>query len=107
MLKDLFARKRKFVVTTFLFGMFCCNLTFLTWCAPYLRNGHQDFIIYYMSGRLLRQGQAASLYDPDVQNRCQLEFTHVPNRKRAIPFNHPPFEALLFVPLAMLDFFPA
>lgn len=107
MLKSLFARKRQFVVTTFLLGMFCCNLTFLRWCAPYLPNGHQDFIIYYMSGRLLRQGQAAALYNPDVQYRSQLEFTHVPNRKRAIPFNHPPFEALLFVPLAMLDFFPA
>ena len=107
MLKNLFARKRQFVVTTFLLGMFCCNLTFLRWCAPYLPNGHQDFIIYYMSGRLLREGKAASLYDPDVQYRSQLEFTHVPNRKRAIPFNHPPFEALLFVPLAMLDFFPA
>src|ERR1700690_760355 len=95
---EAFARRRKFLVSIFLFGMFCCNLTLFIRCIPGLRKGYQDFTIYYTSALLLGQGKAAALYDSAVQYQTQLAFATVPDPKDSLPYNHPPFEALLFVP---------
>jgi hypothetical protein len=103
-----FARKRNFLIIAFLFAMVFCNLTPLYWVVPRLRKGYQDFAIYYVSGRLLREGRSKVLYDLDVQYKEQLTFApDVPIRLGALPFNHPPFEALLFVPFTFLGFWPA
>ena len=50
----------------------------------YLRNGYQDFTVFYRGAEMVRAGQAAQLQDL-----------------------HPPFEELLFVPLTWLSYFPA
>jgi len=84
-----------------------CNLTLVFRVTPWLRNGYQDFTIFYTSGRLLRSGEASGLYNLATQYRMQLIFTHVPIRQGPLPYNHPPFEALLFVPFTMLDYWPA
>jgi alpha-1,2-mannosyltransferase len=107
MTNNLWTRRWNFRLGAYLLGVVCCNALFFSWCGPYLRSGNQDFTIYYMAGKLVRQGQSALLYDPVVQLRTQLTFVHVPNARRAIPYNHPPFEALLFVPLALLNYWPA
>ena len=102
------ARKRNFLIAAFLFAMAFCNLTPLYWVVPRLRKGYQDFAIYYVSGRLLHEGRSKVLYDLDVQYKEQLTFApDVPIRLGALPFNHPPFEALLFVPFTFLGFWPA
>jgi len=101
------ARKRKFRITAFLFATACCNLVLLFQVVPKLRNGYQDFAIYYTAGKLLREGRAAALYDMGAQYQTQLTFANVPIRHGALPFNHPPFEALLFVPFTLLGFWPA
>ena len=98
---------RKFLVAAFLLAMMFCNLALLFRVTPWLRNGYQDFTIFYTSGRLLRSGEASSLYNLATQYRMQLIFTHVPIRQGPLPFNHPPFEALLFVPFTMLGYWPA
>jgi alpha-1,2-mannosyltransferase len=98
---------RKFLVATFLLAMTFCNLTLVFRVTPWLRNGYQDFTIFYTSARLLRSGEASGLYNLATQYRMQLTFTHVPIRQGPLPFNHPPFEALLFVPFTMLDYWPA
>jgi Glycosyltransferase family 87 len=98
---------RKFLVAAFLLAMMFCNLALLFRVTPWLRNGYQDFTIFYTSGRLLRSGEASGLYNLATQYRMQLSFTHVPIRQGPLPFNHPPFEALLFVPFTMLDYWPA
>jgi len=98
---------RKFLVAAFLLAMMFCNLALLFRVTPWLRNGYQDFTIFYTSGRLLRSGEASSLYNLATQYRMQLTFTHVPIRQGPLPFNHPPFEALLFVPFTMLGYWPA
>jgi len=102
-----FFRKRNFFITAFLFAMACCNLSPLSWVVPRLKKGYQDFAVYYLSGRLLDEGRAAVLYDLDAQYREQLTFSNVPIRRGALPFNHPPYEAVLFVPFALLAFWPA
>jgi len=101
------ARKRKFAVSAFLFAMLCCNLTVLVRSMSGLRKGYQDFTIYYTSGRMLRDGKAANLYDLAAEYRTQIEFATVPDPKLALPFNHPPYEALLFVPFTWLGYWSA
>ncbi len=98
---------RKFLVAAFLLAMTFCNLTLVFRVTPWLRNGYQDFTIFYTSARLLRSGEASRLYNLATQYRMQLTFTHVAIRQGPLPFNHPPFEALLFVPFTMLDYWPA
>ena len=102
-----FVPKRKFLVAAFLLTMTFCNLTLLFRVMPSLRNGYQDFTIFYTGARLLRDGQASALYNLAAQYRMQLTFAHVPIRQGPLPYNHPPFEALLFVPFTMLDYWPA
>jgi hypothetical protein len=84
-----------------------CNLAPLLRVMPSLRNGYQDFTSFYTGARLLRNGQASALYNLAAQYRMQLTFTHVPIRQGPLPFNHPPFEALMFVPLTFLNYWPA
>jgi Glycosyltransferase family 87 len=60
-----------------------------------------------MSGLLLRNGQASDLYNLSAQYRTQLTFANVPIRQGPLPYNHPPFEALLFVPFTLLGYWPA
>ena len=102
-----FAARRNSLVTAFLSAMICCNLVLLYKLLPALRNGYQDFTIYYTAGRLLGDGRAADLYNLRAQYETQLRFAHVPIRQAALPYNHPPFEAVLFVPLARLEYWPA
>jgi len=102
-----FFRNRRFLVAAFLLAMTFCNLTLLFQVMPKLRNGYQDFTIFYTGGRLLRNGQASALYNLGTQYRTQLTFANVPIRQGPLPYNHPPFEALLFVPFALLNYWPA
>jgi hypothetical protein len=68
-------------------------------------SGYGDFTILYSAGRIVASGLGHQLYDPKVQYRTQLEFApRVAVRRDALPYNHPPFEALVFVPLAELPY---
>jgi alpha-1,2-mannosyltransferase len=100
-------RKRKSLVVVFLLVMTMCNLILALRLIPKMRNGYQDFTIFYTGARFLRNGQASALYDLAAQYRMQQSFTNVPIRLGPLPFNHPPFEALLFVPFTLLAYWPA
>jgi Glycosyltransferase family 87 len=56
-----------------------------------------DFIQFYAAGRIVASGQGAKLYDANVQSDIQRQVA--PNVE-SILFNHPPFEALFYAPLA-------
>ncbi len=67
--------------------------------------GYPDFTIYYTAGTIVRQGLGHQLYNDGLQFEVQKQFTpQVATRLGALPFNHPPFEALLYVPLAWLSY---
>ncbi|MGO9637583.1 MAG: glycosyltransferase family 87 protein [Terracidiphilus sp.] len=59
----------------------CAGAPHLVW---FLRNGYQDFTVFYRGAEMVRAGHVAELHDL-----------------------HPPFEELLFVPLTYLSNFPA
>src|SRR5271167_66011 len=70
-------------------GVFLLALTLLSAVGVlhlvwYLRNGYQDFTVFYHGAEMVRAGQAAQVHDL-----------------------HPPFEELLFVPLTFMSYLPA
>jgi hypothetical protein len=78
----------------------------LVWSARELiLKGYPDFTIYYTAGTMVRQGMGHQLYDDRIQFEVQKQFApQVATRLGALPFNHPPFEALLFVPISWLSY---
>ncbi len=67
--------------------------------------GYPDFTIYYTAGTMVRQGMGHQLYDDRTQFEVQRQFApQVATRLGALPFNHPPFEAILFVPITWLSY---
>ena len=70
--------------------------------------GYPDFTIFYTAGKCVNEGRGRQLYDLETQFAFQRSFApEVKHRENALPFNHPPFEALLFVPLAGLPYVTA
>jgi len=70
--------------------------------------GYGDFSSLYTSGLMLRQGKGRLLYDRHEQWRLQQEFSpNVDIRKGPMPFIRPPFEALIFLPLAYFSYHEA
>src|SRR5690242_18302498 len=63
-----------------------------------------DFGQDYSAGWIVRQGNGPKLYDLHEQARVQ---SLVLNREGLLPFMHPPFEALIFAPLARFSYFHA
>ncbi|MGH9497036.1 MAG: glycosyltransferase family 87 protein [Candidatus Sulfotelmatobacter sp.] len=60
--------------------------------------------MFYTAGKILREGRGTDLYDARTQHAAQLEFTdNTDIRQGPLPYIHPPFEALVFLPLT---FFP-
>lgn len=101
-------RRKEWIAGVFLLAMTLTNVASIPKLAPYLREGYQDFTIFYAAARMVRSGQANTLYNLPAQFREQQQFApNVSIRKGALPYNHPPFEALLFVPLTFLPYVPA
>src|ERR1700693_1328941 len=75
-------------------------------CIP---EGLTDFTIFYTAGHMLRDGHGARLYDDALQESLQRSFSPraFENRGTILPYNHPPFEAVLFVPLAGFSYLTA
>lgn len=63
-----------------------------------------DFGQLYSAGRMLWEGHGARLYDLSFQQNMQ---EHLLGRPGVLPFISPPFEALFFVPLAILKYWQA
>lgn len=63
--------------------------------------GHSDFAERYVAGKIVADGSASSLYDHAVEKRVQLASF---GRELNLASNHPPFEVLLYWPLAHLPY---
>lgn len=70
--------------------------------------GLPDFAIYYCAGDVVRQGLGHQLYEPVPRFEVQQQFaTAVPLFRGPLPWTHPPFEALLFVPFSYFPYLHA
>lgn len=100
-------RKQKYqlLLALFLAGMLSVNLSIAWNAVDLIRKGYPDFTIFYSSGRILAQGLRAQLYDGATQHRVQQQFASgVSIRQGPLPYNHPPFEAVAFVPFSLLPY---
>ena len=89
----------------YLAGVLVIQLLVVWGARELILKGYPDFTIYYTAGTLVRQGRGHELYDDRIQFEVQQQFApQVATRLAALPFNHPPFEALLFVPLTFLSY---
>ncbi len=103
-----FGKRKELLAAVFLLAMTLSNVVSTVKLATFLRNGYQNFTIFYAAARMVRSGQSSVLYDLSAQYRAQQEFApNVHIRLAALPYNHPPFEALLFLPFTFLAYVPA
>jgi hypothetical protein len=64
-----------------------------------------DFTAFYTAGTLLREGRGNELYKAGAQEEVQQQFaTDSDIRRGPLPYIHPSFEALLFLPLSFLAY---
>ena len=93
------------LISVFVLCMFSLNLAFFVRTREGIKRGYPDFTIFYTAGTILREGLGNHLYNLDVQYRVQQRFAgNIPFRRGPLPYNHPPFEAPLFVPLTLLPY---
>lgn len=73
---------------------------------PELAKGDSDFVAFFSAGRCLRLGLGSDLYDQQTLARLQNEFAPelVKTMHGPLPYTHPPFESVLFAPLAALPY---
>lgn len=70
-----------------------------------ISRGDPDFTVYFTAAKMLREGLGTQLYSPSVQYKVQQEFaTNSDIRRGPLPYIHPPFEALLFLPLTFVSY---
>jgi hypothetical protein len=101
----MLSRRLKIILGLYLGSMLLLHLLLAWNVRRLLRDGRSDFKIFYTAGRMVREGRGSQLYDEATQLRVQEEF--LPGRIAAqglLPYNHPPFEALLFVPFSFLPY---
>src|SRR5579863_7910588 len=71
----------------------------------FIVRGYEDFTSFYTAGKIVLRGEGVRLYDRQLQWQVQQEFaSSVSNRTGPLPYIRPPFEALLFLPLASLSY---
>ena len=100
--------KTRIAALIYLCGMVALHVALFWNEWPLVRKGYSDFTIYYSAATMVRRGLGHQLYNDVAQFKVQREFApDVPIRQSALPFNHPPFEALLFVPFTYLSYVPA
>ena len=62
--------------------------------------GTQDFSIFYTGAKIVLSGLSSHLYDLSVQAHYQT----APYQSHPLPFDHPAYELVLFLPLSALSF---
>ncbi len=89
----------------FVAGMLCLHLFLFISLRERIEQGYPDFTVYYTAATILRNGLGHQLYDAHVQYEVQKKSVGViATRRSALPYIHPPFEALIFLPLSYVSY---
>jgi len=98
----------RFALISFCLGMIVVYAVLFWVVRQQIVSGSSDFRIFYTAGLMLRGGESHALYSDELQTKVEREFAlPAVERGGALPYNHPPFEALLYVPLTHLSYVPA
>lgn len=96
--------KSRRLVRLFVTGMLCLHLLFFFKLLPRIQRGYPDFTVLYTAATILHDGLGHQLYDQHIQYEVQKNFAGQTSRHGALPYIHPPFEALIFLPLTYLPY---
>jgi hypothetical protein len=67
--------------------------------------GYADFSSFYAGAKMVREGLGTSLYNFDSQKEFQQNlFPNAPSRPSPLPFIHPAYETLFFIPVTYLSY---
>ena len=98
----------RFGLMSFCVGMMVVHACLFWIVRQQLVSGSSDFRIFYTAGLILGRGEGRDLYNERLQTQAQRDFApDVVNRAGALPYNHPPFEAVLYQPMTYLPYFSA
>jgi Glycosyltransferase family 87 len=101
----LASAKRRGLTRLFIAGILCLQAIFFVSLRERIEQGYPDFAVFYTAAKILRAGLGHQLYAARIQNQFQKGFTgDLPSRPAALPYIHPPFEALFFLPLSRLSY---
>ncbi len=97
--------RSRLLAWTIIAALLWLNLLFVIDFRKGMKNGYADFTVYYTGATILREGRGHQIYDRQLQYEVQEDFAgHIPFRRGPLPYIHPPFEALIFVPLTLLSY---
>lgn len=97
--------RQKTLLWVFVAAMIATHVFFLWRVRDRIARGDPDFTVFYTAAKMLREGVGAQLYDSRAQLAVQAEFVRNSDIRRGpLPYIHPPFEALFFVPLTFLPY---
>lgn len=85
-------------------GILCLHLFLFIGVRQRIARAYPDFTVFYTAGKLLGEGAGNRLYEPQAQLRVQEKLAEIPSRRGPLPYYHPPFEGLIFLPLAVLPY---
>lgn len=89
----------------FIAGVLCLHLLFFVNLRERIKRGYPDFTVFYTAATILRDGLGHQLYDEHVQYEVQkTSVGQIPSRRGPLPYIHPPYEALVFLPLSWLPY---
>jgi Glycosyltransferase family 87 len=80
---------------------------FLVWRSAHgIAVGLSDFASFYTAAEILHDGRGRQLYDLNLQEEVQRSVVPAAVKERGaiLPFNHPAFEAVMFMPLAAFSY---
>jgi len=98
-------RLRWRLVRFFAVGMLCLHALFFAKLWERVERGYPDFTVFYTAATMLRSGLGHQLYDEHAQYEVQEKAVgRIPSRHGPLPYIHPPFEALIFLPLTFLPY---
>jgi hypothetical protein len=82
---------------------------FLVWSSRNkILEGNSDFIIYYTAAQIISSNQGPDLYNLEVQKQFQNKILQtIRFRDGLLPYNHPAFEVIWFLPLGHLPYLKA
>lgn len=100
---DTTAKFYKLTFAALVAGSLIFHATVLWESRKEMAAGYGDFIIFYTGAQIVNDGRAKELFNIETQNAYQAKFD-VPQLEWPLPFNHAPYELLIFLPLARLSY---
>jgi hypothetical protein len=89
----------------FIVSVLCLHLFLFINLRARITIGYPDFTAFYAAAKIIRNGFSHQLYDSQAEYDVQKDFTgQIPSRRGALPYIHPPFEALIFLPFTLLSY---